>query len=138
MNERIERGYCNPLAPVATYRARFPQQSATSAIQKWLVRVLRAICIKVFWMVVSHSNNFKKESWNGWSIHNSIDMQSYYHHEFNISIILIYNLNKYKICWLSFVMRTRNYFIVTLQREVTVLAQFDQCWLLTHSAKWEM
>jgi len=35
-------------------------------------------------------------------------------------------------------MRTRNYFIVTLQREVTVLAQFDQCWLLTRSAKWEM
>ena len=42
-----------------------------------------------FWMVVSHSNNFKKESWNGWSIHNSIDMQSYYQSQFIISIILI-------------------------------------------------
>ncbi|KQF70612.1 hypothetical protein APC18_03340 [Acinetobacter baumannii] len=37
MNERIEKGYCNPLAPVATYRARFPQQSATSAVLRWLV-----------------------------------------------------------------------------------------------------
>ena len=47
MNERIERGYCDPLAPVATYRARLPQQSATSAVQEWLVQVLTAICIKV-------------------------------------------------------------------------------------------
>jgi len=37
VNERIEKGYCNPLAPVATYRARFPQQSATSAVWRWLV-----------------------------------------------------------------------------------------------------
>ena len=92
---------------------------------KMVSLILRAICIKVFewWSAIQTTS--KKESWNGWSIHNSIDMPSYYQNKFNISILLIYYLNKYKICWSRFVMRTRNYFIVTLQREVTVLAQFD-------------
>ena len=87
--------------------------------------IFRAICIIVFewWSAIQTTS--KKESWNEWSIHNSIDMPSYYQSQVIISIILIYYLNKYKICWSSFVMRTRNYFIVTLQREVTVLAQFD-------------
>lgn len=47
LNERIEEEHCSSPAPVATYRARFPQQSATSAVQEWLVQVLTAICIKV-------------------------------------------------------------------------------------------
>ena len=73
MNERIEKGYCNPLAPVATYRARFPQQSATSAAHEWLVQVLTAICIKVLNGGLNPSKTSKKKIKDGWSVHNSID-----------------------------------------------------------------
>ena len=68
MNERIERGYCDPLAPVATYRARLPQQSATSAIQELLVHALRAICIKVFeWWSAIQTTSKKKVGMDGQS-----------------------------------------------------------------------
>ncbi|POV71724.1 hypothetical protein C3421_16730 [Acinetobacter sp. ACNIH4] len=62
LNERIEEEHCSPSAPVATYRARFPQQSATSAIQEWLVQVLMAICIKVLNGGLKPIQNFKEEN----------------------------------------------------------------------------
>lgn len=62
LNERIEEEHCSSTAPVATYRARFPQQSATSAVQEWLVQVLTAICIKVLNGGLKSIQNFKEEN----------------------------------------------------------------------------
>ena len=62
LNERIEEEHCSSPAPVATYRARFPQQSATSAVQEWLVRVLTAICIKVLNGGFRPIQNFNEEN----------------------------------------------------------------------------
>jgi len=62
LNERIEEEHFSSPAPVATYRARFPQQSATSAVQEWLVRVLTAICIKVLNGGLKPIQNFREEN----------------------------------------------------------------------------
>ncbi len=68
LNERIEEEHCSSPAPVATYRARFPQQSATSAVQEWLVHVLTAICIKVFeWWSAIQTTSKKKVGMDGQS-----------------------------------------------------------------------
>lgn len=93
LNERIEEEYCSSPAPVATYRARFPQQSATSAVQEWLVQVLTAICIKVLNGGLNPSKTSKKKIKDGWSVHNSIDNYILVH-----LILYINNIdNKFKM-----------------------------------------
>lgn len=61
-NKGLLRGLILELIENSIILKSFPQQSATSAVQEWLVQVLTAICIKVLNGGLKSIQNFKEEN----------------------------------------------------------------------------